>query len=69
MEIMDRGLPWYKHLKVREELKPVNHLVFQVINSNTSTQSLNQRLQPRTLEIDFDETTDIKHKIYFLFFG
>ena len=65
MEIMVKEPPWYKHPKVKEELKLDKPLVFQVINSNNSMPSLNQRLQLQMLGIDFDESTDIKTKVYF----
>jgi len=63
MEIMDKEPPWYKHPKVKEELKLDKPLVFQV--SNNSMQSPNLRLQLRMQEIDFEEITDIKSKVYF----
>ena len=66
MEIMDKEPPWYKHLKVKEELKLDKHLVSQVIQEdNNSMQSLNLRLQLQMLGIDFDQNTDIKTKVYF----
>ena len=64
MEIMVKEPPWYKHPKVKEELKLDKPLVFQVSNNN-SMQSLNLRLQLQMLGIDFDEITDIKNKVYF----
>ena len=64
MEIMDKEPPWYKHPKVKEELKLDKPLVFQVSNNN-SMQSLNLRLQLQMLGIDFDVITDIKTKVYF----
>ena len=57
MEIMVKELPWYKHPKVKEELKLDKPLVFQV-NSNNSMQFLNQRLRLTMLEIDFDTSPD-----------
>ena len=63
MEIMVKEPPWYKHPKVKEELKLDKPLVFQV--NNNSMQFLNQRLQLQMLGIDFDTSTDIKHKVYF----
>ena len=66
MEIMDKEPPWYKHLKVKEELKLDKHLVSQVIKEdNNSMQSLNLRLQLQMPGIDFDVITDIKTKVYF----
>ena len=53
MEIMDKELQWYKHLKVKEELKLDKRLVFPVIN-NSMLVFPSLKLRKPTLEIDFE---------------
>ena len=54
MEIMDKELQWYKHLKAKEEPKLDKRLVFPVINNSMLVVFPSLKSLLPTLEIDFE---------------